>query len=484
MALKFGTSGVRGLVTDMTDLECYLYSRAYVEYLKKTGADTVCIAGDLRNSTPRIMRACAYAVIEAGLSLDYVGFAPTPTLAYHSINKRAGAVMVTGSHIPDDRNGIKFYMPNGEILKSDEQEISAIYAGLKNTSVFPAFDDAGMLEENLELGSANEDACRKYIERYTSFFPDRALEGMRIVFYQHSSVGREIVPEILKTLGAEVFMVGWSDSFVPVDTEAVVNPDELAEWVSEYKVDALVSADGDCDRPLLVDESGKIIRGDLLGILAASFLNADSVSTPVSCNTALELCGRFSNISRTKIGSPYVIASMYDAVKSGAKCVVGYEANGGFLTASDIKLEGCCGALTALATRDAVLPLLAVLIESNSTGKKLSDLKGELPPRYTVSGIIREFPTEIGKAIVDALSEKGLDYINGLLADEFGPCVKLDLTDGCRMMFEDGGILHFRPSGNAPEFRIYTEYADEATAELKNDQGRKLILDKLKPFFS
>lgn len=484
MALKFGTSGVRGLVTEMTDLECYLYCKAYSKYLKNTGADTVCIAGDLRSSTPRILNAVAFGIKEAGLKIDNVGFAPTPMLAFDSLSKKAGAVMVTGSHIPDDRNGIKFYMPEGEILKRDEEQISAIYAKLKSEPVSDNFDSDGMLKIDVETGEILEKARTNYIRRYTDFFPEKCLKGLNLVCYEHSTVGRTIIPEILGKLGAEVHLVGWSDSFVPVDTEAVSNPEELAAWVEEYSADGLVSADGDCDRPLLVDEKGEIIHGDILGILAATYLKADNVSTPVSCNTGLELCNRFENINRTKIGSPYVIAAMNDAVNAENSCVIGYEANGGFLTGTDIELEDCNGILTALPTRDAVLPILSAIIAAKSADKTLSELKKELPPRYTVSGIIREFPNEVGKAIVESLSEKGIDYVNQLLSEKFGTCEKLDLTDGVRMTFKDGEILHFRPSGNAPEFRIYTECSTEEKAVEKNRIGRTFIAEVIRPKFS
>ena len=475
MGLKFGTSGVRGLVTEMSDLECYLYAKAYSEYLKRTGTTRVAVAGDLRSSTPRIMRAVAFAVSEAGLQLENVGFAPTPMLAFYSMREKIGGVMITGSHIPDDRNGIKFYMPEGEILKSDEQEISRLYQELKSQPVSDSFNADGILNEEFELGDVINSLEDDYIKRYSEFFPADCLKGLSLLFYQHSTVGRTIFPDILKKLGAKVELIGWSDSFVAVDTEAVSNPEQLSKWVRDAGVDALVSADGDCDRPLLVDEKGDLIRGDVLGILAGSFLMADSVSTPVSCNTALELSKRFSNITRTKIGSPYVIAAMNDAVSEGHKRVIGYEANGGFLTASDIELPECSGVLTALPTRDAVLPIVATLLSAKKSGQTLSELKGELPPRYTVSGLLRGIPTEKGRALVDEYSSGGVEYINEKLSDIFGTCVKLDLTDGCRMTFENGGILHFRPSGNAPEFRVYTEYSTETDAVEYNKKGCEYI---------
>ncbi len=134
--------------------------------------------------------------------------------------------------------------------------------------------------------------------------------------------------------------LGRSEKFIPVDTEAIRPEDvQLARGLGGKtgKFDAIVSADGDSDRPLVSDEHGNWLRGDIAGILCAKFLEADSISTPVSCNTAVEKCGWFREIRRTRIGSPFVVASMMEATAAGAKRVVGYEANGGFLLNSDIE---------------------------------------------------------------------------------------------------------------------------------------------------
>jgi phosphomannomutase len=126
----------------------------------------------------------------------------------------------------------------------------------------------------------------------------------------------------------------------------------------------IVSADGDSDRPLISDEHGNWLRGDIAGILCAKFLEADSISTPVSCNTAVEKSGWFKKIRRTKIGSPFVVASMLEATAAGAQRVVGYEANGGFLLNSEIKTDGASGGrkLRSLPTRDAVIVILGILL--------------------------------------------------------------------------------------------------------------------------
>jgi len=288
-------------------------------------------------------------------------------------------------------------------------------------------------------------------------------------------VARDIIPELLGTLGAEIIRVGWSDEFVPVDTEAVQNTDRLAGWVKEQKADALVSTDGDGDRPLIVDEKGKVVRGDILGILVSDALRADSVSAPVSCNTALERCDRFANVLRTRIGSPYVIESMLAAVRAGHKTVVGYEANGGFLTATDIVSTHTGASLKALPSRDAALPIIALLQMAQERRESISGLVSSLPARFTFSGLLRNFASEKGKEIVATFEIKGTELADKLLEKHLGPAETIDLTDGARITYRSGDIVHLRPSGNAPEFRCYTESSSETRASEINELVLRII---------
>ena len=125
--LEFGTSGLRGLVADITDLEAYINVKGALSYLLGSGdihsGSTVVIAGDLRPSTDRIMGACARAIVDSGCRVENTGKIPTPALVSHAIANRRAGVMVTGSHIPFDRNGIKLNKSAGEVLKSDEAAI-------------------------------------------------------------------------------------------------------------------------------------------------------------------------------------------------------------------------------------------------------------------------------------------------------------------------------------------------------------------------
>ncbi len=461
--VKFGTSGARGLAQAMTDRVCYAYALGFLQHAAQAGTlrpgGDVGIAGDLRPSTERIMTACARAAADFGMRPRHFGRIPSPALAAYCIEHGMPSMMITGSHIPDDRNGIKFNLPTGEILKQDEEGIR------RQTVLLPQdlFDPAGRLvaAAALALPATDPAAYDAYLARYLDYLPAGCLEGMRVAVYEHSSVARDAFCAVLTGLGAEVRRLGFSTSFVPVDTEAIRPEDsELARhWAAEGAFDAIVSSDGDGDRPLVSDERGEWLRGDVAGILCARQLGAAGVVTPVSSNTAVEKCGWFGEVLRTRIGSPYVIAGMRELIDRGLTPVVGYEANGGFLVGSDLERQG--RRLRALPTRDAVLVALAVLMAAREQGKTVSRLAADLPQRFTASDRIQDFPTEISEARLAALSTGDPERDQAALEEIFGPCfgsvVGVDTTDGLRVTFASGEIAHLRPSGNAPELRAYTE---------------------------
>jgi phosphomannomutase len=453
--VKFGTSGARGLAVEMTDQVCYTYAKGFLQYLEESGelkkrGESVAIAGDLRPSTGRIMAAVAKASADMGYNPVNCGFIPSPAVALYGLENSCPAIMVTGSHIPADRNGIKFNKCTGEILKYDEQQIREQVVEV---------DDSIFGGEAFQLPEENIDARINYVNRYLRAFPAGCLSGKKVGIYQHSAVGRDVLIEIFSTLGADVTPLGFSSSFIPVDTEAIREEDvKLArEWSAENGFDVILSTDGDSDRPLISDEKGMWLRGDVAGILAAKYLGADSVSTPVSCNTALEKCGWFADIRRTMIGSPFVVASMIEASFSGCKGVVGYEANGGFLTNSDFPIFG--KELRALPTRDAVLPVLAIILLSIRERKPISGLLAGLPQRFTASDRIQDFPTEESANILQQFKE--VSAIEDAFGEVFGKVESIDRTDGLRVVFQSAEILHMRPSGNAPEFRCYNEAGSE-----------------------
>jgi phosphomannomutase len=454
--MQFGTSGLRGLVTDLTDPVCAAYTDAFLHYLAGSGkpCDAMLIGRDRRPSSPRMAQACAAAAQRAGTDTVDCGVLPTPALALEAARRGLPAIMVTGSHIPFDRNGLKFYHPGGsEITKACE---AAITAGLRDIEiVVPAAPSQ----------PPDESAATQYTARLRAFFGPGALKDMRIGLWEHSAAGRDLTAAVLTELGAEVIRLDRTDAFVPIDTEAVAPGDaaRVADWVAQHGLDALVSTDGDGDRPLMADERGRIMRGDLLGLLTAAELGADAVATPLSSSTALERSGWIDKVVRTRIGSPYVIEGMTALAAAGAHLPVGYEANGGFLLGGTA--VGSHGAtLAALPTRDALLPMLAVLTAARRRGITLGALADTAPRRMTASDRLTEIARSTSDTLLAALEDDATFRMQLLGMDSPEQPAAIDTLDGVRMTLTSGDIVHLRASGNAPELRIYAESGEAADA--------------------
>ncbi|MEZ8851019.1 phosphomannomutase [Vibrio cyclitrophicus] len=439
-SVQFGTSGARGLVEQFSRDVCGAFTHAFVAGIKESFEfDTVALAIDNRPSSTAMAQACAVAIEQAGFKVMYYGVVPTPALAYVAMQQSMPCIMVTGSHIPFDRNGLKFYRPDGEITKADEKAILSAEVG------FNAIDELPELV-------VSDVAATKYTQRYTSLFDSSLLKGKRVGIYEHSSAGRDVYQGLFEALGADVISLERTNEFVPIDTEAVAEVDKAKAkaWSTELNLDFIFSTDGDGDRPLVADENGEWLRGDILGLLCGQEMGIEALAIPVSCNTIIEQSSAFKTVSKTKIGSPYVIAE-FDVLSKQYSRIAGFEANGGFLLGSDVEING--QVLKALPTRDAVLPALMLLSAAKHTS--IAKLVSDLPQRFSHSDRIQNFATENSLAIL----AKGSKNPQALI-DELGfiDTVKtVDSTDGLRITLSGGDIVHLRPSGNAPELRCYAE---------------------------
>jgi phosphomannomutase len=523
--LGFGTSGRRGKVVDLSQLEIYLNALAELEYLQSlplagggiTRGEEFYFAYDLRPSSSEfvppeegrgeIAQAVVQAIADAGMQPVNLGQIPTPALASFALSRRRGSIMVTGSHIPFDRNGYKTYSSRGELLKQQEapinQQVSRVRQRLYEQPFDQSlFDEHGMLKSgHQELPPERGEARTAYRERFTNFFQGSNLNGKRILVYQHSAVGRDLLVEILEHLGAQVVKGGRSDTFVPIDTE---NIDSAQLAVIQGLADqaaagsgplwAVVSTDGDSDRPLILgvdSQTGHVhfFGGDLVGMVVAEYLQADAVVVPISCNDAIDR-GELASVveAKTRIGSPFVIAGMEDALAKGKKRVCGWEPNGGFLTGSPITRNGAI--LQPLLTRDAGLPILGVLFAAEHRGLSLIDLFARLPRRFSRAALLKHFPRATALKIVDRFSspgaqEKASEAIRTDLAQFFSPSLgfagitQVDYTDGVRILFANGEVAHVRPSGNADELRIYavsdTQERADAIAALGIDEPAGIL---------
>ena len=252
-----------------------------------------------------------------------------------------------------------------------------------------------------------------------------------------------------------------TDTFVPIDTEAVGDEDKqkALAWSAEYGFDMIYSTDGDGDRPLLSDEHGHWLRGDIVGLLTAQALGIQALAVPVSCNTAIEASGSFTAVSRTQIGSPYVIAA-FPALREHYHAIAGFEANGGFLLGSDVTLNDTV--IHALPTRDALLPAIMLLSLSIEKRCDISVLVANLPQRFTESDRIQNFATQDSQALLARLAIDPTPLLTAMALTE--SVTAQNTIDGLRLTLSNGDIVHLRPSGNAPELRCYAESNNSQSA--------------------
>lgn len=515
--LEFGTSGRRGKVVDLTQLEVYINALAELEYLQSLSpaeggilrGEEFFFARDLRLSSDRfvpdekgrgeIAQAIVAAIRDAGLRAINLGMIPTPALTCYALARGKGSMMITGSHIPFDRNGYKTNSSKGELRKEQEAPINEqvqrerqrLYSQDQDESLF---NNRGMFRTgHQELPAEIRDARAAWIARFTSFFKNASLRGKRILVDQQSAVGRDLLVEVLERLNAQVIAVGRSATFVPIDTENIgaAQLATIQALVSEATanhgpIDAIVSTDGDSDRPLILGvdaATGKahFFGGDLVGMVVAEFLKADAVVVPISCNDAVDR-GNLKSVvqAKTRIGSPFVIAGMEEARRSGKKRVCGWEPNGGFLTGSDIARDGAV--LPALLTRDAILPILCVLYAADDSGVSVVNLFERLPKRFSRAALLESFPKALGLKLVAFFSPSADDGANdpgksslAILRQRlasffteqmgFGTITRVDYTDGVRVLFDNGDVAHVRPSGNADELRIYAVADTQSRAD-------------------
>ncbi len=454
--LKFGTSGLRDFDEYITDFEVYINTLGFLEamalgsfYLPswqrgkilEEGKRVVLLGRDLRPSSDNISEAIAFAIEESGYELKYAGKVTTSELSYYAFQHGWLSIMVTGSHIPFGQNGIKYNLPRREILKIEEKEMLGFVEAVRRREYYDEkriekngrlFNPDGSFRQGRGIGavSMQRKVEEFYLKRYVDIFQGKPLRGKLIVVYEHSSVGRDLLIEELKGLGAQVIGVGRAaeGTFVAIDTENVTKGQQIyfRQLARYFKgslfarikrilgiynpLFAIVSGDGDCDRPFVMDEEGLFYRGDILNILAAQYLKADAVATPNSANKAvgwaMEEMGTI--YKRTQIGSPHIALAFLRFLEYGYKRIVGWEVNGGLLVGSDMEVNGKI--LHELPTRDSFLPILCALMSAQEENKPLSEVfRQKVKAYYTQASLIKNFASERAKQIIGQISPKGND---------------------------------------------------------------------------
>ncbi len=445
MISLFGTSGIRGSAKEfLTNQFCFDIGRAFGIFLKNhKQKGKIAVGMDPRRSSPRIKRSFSSGLLKEGYKVSDQGIVPAPAMNYILIADPAfvGSCMITGSHIRLDFNGLKFFAFKEEILKKQEREIENIYKKIKERIPFKR-KKIEFKKENIAIKSYREMLLNIAKPPYPKW---------KIVIDVSNGCQVKAIPTILKKLGLKVKIINGnlqSEKFISRDTETEEAVKELQEKVKKEKANFGIAFDGDGDRVVFVDKKGRFIPGDYTGTLIAKHSPTATVVIPTNVSQVVETIGK--KIVRTKVGSPYVVEAM-----KKYKAFFGFEANGGGISA-EIMMSRDAGSVT--------IKILNLLTQSKKT---LEELINTLS-KFFLYRVKINCPQELNPIILKKAKKK----FKGIKTEEI---------DGLKIWLDKYAWILFRPSANAPEFRVFAEAKTKEEAEKLGQKGINFVKSLVKP---
>jgi len=451
----FGTTGIRGTANDFLTPEfCSKIACVFGNYLnEKFNAKNILVGTDPRTSSDMIKNAVISGLLSAGCDVYDSGITSTPSIQYavkEKIYKFDAGIMITGSHIPIDRNGIKFFMPDGnEVYGKIEEELENIY-----------FSDKFKRASWNEIGKIYAaDAGKIYKEMLLrEGIKVSKEEKLTVIVDTGHGAQSYIMPLVLRELGHKIITLNAQmDGFFPgrpSETDKK-NLENLMKVVQTLNADLGVAFDGDGDRSIFVDDKGKYVMGDITGAIIADYLmrEGDIVVTGISTSAIIDYVAEKhrGRIIRTKVGAADVVGAI---MKNNA--VFGFEENGGSIFPT-LNL-GREGGLTAVK-------ILKILHDKK---KKLSEIIADYPKFYQIKEKI-QCKDELKNKLTLAIKER--------IRTEYNDA-KIDETDGVKILSGSGWIL-FRPSWTEEIYRIFAEGKTESEAEELIEFGRRIANEEL-----
>ena len=318
MARKyFGTDGVRGLVGQDPITPEFVLKLAFAAGKALVAREhghrpMVLIGKDTRISGYMLEAALQAGFTAAGVDVHLTGPLPTPGIAYLTRAMRASAgVMISASHNAYHDNGIKFFAQGG-IKLNDEMEL-AIEALIDQPMQTMPSDDLG---RSKRISGADD----RYIEFCKSTFPsEQDLHGLKIVVDCANGAGYHVAPKVFHELGAQVISIGCEPNGYNINKNVgATHTEALQQAVLANKADYGVALDGDGDRLMMVDRTGRVFDGDsLIYVIAKARAQANKlqggVVGTVMTNLAMEIALKERGIEfvRAKVGDRYVLEQLY-----------------------------------------------------------------------------------------------------------------------------------------------------------------------------
>ena len=425
----FGTDGIRGTVGQAPITPDFVLRLAHAvgRVLRRSEErPTVLIGKDTRISGYMLEAALESGFNSAGVDVVLLGPLPTPGVAYLTRAQRASlGVVISASHNPFADNGIKFFSASGSKLP-DEWEL-AVEAALQEPPVWVG-------SANLGKARRLDDAAGRYIEFCKSTFAnDLTLKGLRIVVDAAHGAAYQIAPKVFHELGADVVAIGCAPDGLTINQDVgATHPEALIQAVQTHQAHYGIALDGDADRLVMVDATGRLFNGDeLLYLLARERMARDELVPGVvgtlMTNMAVERALRAQGVrmERAKVGDRYVLEEL---VRHG--WVLGGEGSGHLLV------------LDKHTTGDGIVSALQVLQACARSGRSMAEL---------LEGVDL-FP----QVLLNVRLQPGQDWRSNPRLQAETAAVQAQLADMGRVLI--------RASGTEPLLRIMVEASDPAQA--------------------
>lgn len=440
MKKLFGTSGIRGLISEVTpEFSAKLGLCAAAFY----GQDsTIIVARDHRPHAQVVEMALISGLLAGGINVLESGISPTPAVLWAISEFNAdGAIVVTGSHTPSEIVGILFFKKDtSEFDRNEESLFEDIFFNEKYKRV--PWNEVGDFEY--------VDSRELYIEKILNKVKSDYIRDAKVVIDPGNGAASGILKEIVELAGADVISI--NDALDPrfPKRDPFPRPDNLTKLgtlVKSINADLGIATDGDGDRAIFAGDDGRVYWGDISSAMFAidgiQNRSINKIVVTINTSSVVEIVARDLGgvVYYCDVGPPSIASKMKET-GSG----LGLEESGKYLW-SDCIFYG-----------DAALATLRMLEFLGRANKSFSDIVKELPKRYLMKAAV-DCPNGI-KNIVTGELEKRISCL------EIKPIHQLiRIHNGFKINFHDGSWLLFRPSGTEPKYRIHSESSTSEDAE-------------------
>jgi phosphoglucosamine mutase len=424
--MKFGTDGVRGVANSELTAEFALrLGRAAARVLSTGDAPTVVIGGDTRISTPMLEAALAAGFAAEGVDVRRLGVVPTPAVAFAAQRTGAMGAMVSASHNPYRDNGIKLFATGGIKLADDveaaiERELDAMQSPVGQPG---------------RIAATGDDVIAEYVDHVVSIAGGRTGSSMRVVVDAANGAASSLARIVFERLGVDVVVIGDEPDGTNInDACGATFPSAVAEAVVARGADVGIALDGDADRLIAVDHTGRVVDGDHIIAIAAIDLAArgllanDTVVVTTMTNLGFHHAMRAAGIGvvTTDVGDRYVL----EALAAGGH-VLGGEQSGHVIFADHA------------TTGDGMLTAVALLDIIARSGRSLAELAASAM-------------TSLPQILVNVEVSERVPDVAELLA---GEVARLETA------LAGSGRVLLRPSGTEPLVRVMVEAATAREAD-------------------